>query len=148
MNKNRKILMNIRDISNEMKKIVGYKLLRKHVDLSEMNACIILYLKQQELQKRQVFHKDIEREFHISRATVSQMISKMEKKNMIERKDDFSDGRRKQIFLTDLSRESLSFLEKIDEQLENVILEDFSEQEKDCLLEYMERIQNNINKLK
>lgn len=148
MNKNRKILMNIRDISNEMKKIVGYKLLRKHVDLSEMNACIILYLKQQELQKRQVFHKDIEREFRISRATVSQMISKMEKKNMIERKDDFSDGRRKQIFLTDLSRESISFLEKTDEQLEKVILEDFTEQEKNFLLEYMERIQSNINKLK
>lgn len=140
--------MNIREISNEMKKIVGYKLLKKHEDLSEMNACIILYLKQQELQKRQVFHKDIEKEFRISRATVSQMISRMEKKKMIERKDDFSDGRRKQIFLTDMSRESISFLEKTDEQLEKIILENFSEQEKDCLLGYMERIQNNISKLK
>lgn len=148
MDKDRRILMNIREISNEMKKIVGYKLLRKHEDLSEMNACIILYLKQQELQKRQVFHKDIEREFRISRATVSQMISRMEKKKMIERRDDFSDGRRKQIFLTDLSRESISFLEKTDEQLEKVILENFSEQEKECLLGYMERIQKNINKFK
>lgn len=148
MDKNRKILMNIREISNEMKKIVGYKLLREHEDLSEMNACIILFLKQQELQKRQVFHKDIEREFRISRATVSQMISRMEKKKMIERRDDFSDGRRKQIFLTDSSRESISFLEKTDEQLEKAILEDFTEQEKNCLLEYMERIQKNINKLK
>lgn len=69
-----------------------------------MSACIILYLEKQGKEQRLVYHKDLEREFNLSKATISQSISRMEKKKLIERKGDADDARIKWIILTDYAR--------------------------------------------
>lgn len=147
MKKNRRILSCFRVISNTVRKIADIHLMEKNPDMSEMSACILLYLEQQEQKRKAVFHRDLEWEFHISKATVSQIISRMEKKKMVKRIGDTDDTRIKWIVMTDYGRNMLPFLKAADKQFADRIMEGFSEEEKEILLGFLKRIQDNLYNL-
>lgn len=71
--------------------------------------------------KRDVYQRDIEQEFGISRATVTNILQLMEKKGYIERLSDKSDMRLKKLRLTALGEETdkriLACLKNTDEEL-------------------------------
>lgn len=147
MKKNRRILSYFRVISNTVRKTADIHLMGENADMSEMSACILLYLEQQEKKSVAVFHRDLEREFHISKATVSQIISRMERKKLVKRIGDKEDTRIKWIVMTDYARRMLPYLRAEDKKFADRILEGFSEGEKEILLGFLKRIQDNLYNL-
>lgn len=147
MRTERQIIICFRKISNRIRKTAEAGLAEKYPDLSEMNACILLFLRKKSYQKNHVFQKDLEKEFSISKATVSQIIARMEGKHLIQREENAEDSRRKRILLTEEAEKMLPFLKEADQIYESRILEGFSEQEKEKLLAYLFRVQENLSRI-
>ena len=86
-------------------------------DLSGVNSFIIVYI----YKNNDVYQKDIEREFGITRSTASNIISLMEKKGYVKRESVSDDARLKKIVLTDVAikycENFLNDLDKLNEDL-------------------------------
>lgn len=106
------------------------------------NGCIIGYLA--ENSDHDVFQKDIEKAFGITRSTASKVINLMEQKGLVERQSVSYDARLKKIVMTDKSK-SISHLMAEDMTLvENVLTEGFSPDEKKALYSYLKRMKQNL----
>lgn len=106
------------------------------------NGCIIGYLA--ENSDHDVFQKDIEKAFGITRSTASKVINLMEQKGLVERQSVSYDARLKKIVMTDKSK-SISHLMAEDMTLvESVLTEGFSLDEKKALCDYLKRMKQNL----
>lgn len=106
------------------------------------NGCIIGYLA--ENSDHDVFQKDIEKAFGITRSTASKVINLMEQKGLVERQSVSYDARLKKIVMTDKSK-SISHLMAEDMTLvESVLTEGFSLDEKKALYSYLKRMEQNL----
>lgn len=106
------------------------------------NGCIIGYLA--ENSDHDVFQKDIEKAFGITRSTASKVINLMEQKGLVERQSVSYDARLKKIVMTDKSK-SISHLMAEDMTLvESVLTEGFSPDEKKALCDYLKRMKQNL----
>lgn len=106
------------------------------------NGCIIGYLA--ENSDHDVFQKDIEKSFGITRSTASKVINLMEQKGLVERQSVSYDARLKKIVMTDKSK-SISHLMAEDMTLvESVLTEGFSPDEKKALCDYLKRMKQNL----
>lgn len=106
------------------------------------NGCIICYLA--ENSDHDVFQKDIEKAFGITRSTASKVINLMEQKGLVERQSVSYDARLKKIVMTDKSK-SISHLMAEDMTLvESVLTEGFSPDEKKALCDYLKRMKQNL----
>ena len=116
---------------------------KKRVEsMTGTNGCIIGYLA--ENSGRDVFQKDIEKAFGITRSTASKVINLMEQKGLVERQSVSCDARLKKIVLTEKSK-AISHLMAEDMNLVDGILTDgFSAQEKEALYNYLERMKKNL----
>ena len=68
----------------------------------------------------------------------------MQSKGLIERYGDNNDKRLKRIVLTDKAKESLTSSLKVLQKTEAQVVEGLSEEEKDCFLKTLDKIQQNI----
>ncbi len=98
-----------------------------HGEYSLMNLWIVDYL--YDNRDRQVFPRDIEEEFFITRATVSKMLNLMEEKGLIARRKMAEDGRLKQILLLPAGEALRQDAQKIRSQIEERITRNLSEEE-------------------
>ena len=116
---------------------------KKRVEsMTGTNGCIIGYLA--ENSGRDVFQKDIEKAFGITRSTASKVINLMEQKGLVERQSVSGDARLKKIVLTEKSK-AISHLMAEDMNLVDGILTDgFSAEEKEALYNYLERMKKNL----
>lgn len=146
MNENKKIIFCLGIMHNAIRKIADAKFMEIHHELSGMYVLILLYLEQQEQEHKKVFQKDLEQEFQISKATVSRILSRMEKKNLVRRKGDVGDARFKWIIMTAYSRKMIPDLKKAEEQLECIVLDGFSKKDKDVLLSCIAKMEHNLLK--
>lgn len=106
------------------------------------NGCIIGYLA--ENSDHDVFQKDIEKAFGITRSTASKVINLMEQKGLVVRQSVSYDARLKKIVMTDKSK-SISHLMAEDMTLvESVLTEGFSLDEKKALYSYLKRMKQNL----
>lgn len=106
------------------------------------NSCIIGYLTEND--GHDVFQKDIEKAFGITRSTASKVINLMEQKGLVERQSVSCDARLKKIVMTDKSK-AISHLMAEDMALvESVLTDGFTPDEKDALCSYIKRMKNNI----
>lgn len=106
------------------------------------NGCIIGYLA--ENSDHDVFQKDIEKAFGITRSTASKVINLMEQKGLVERQSVSYDARLKKIVMTDKSK-AISHLMAEDMTLvESVLTEGFSPEEKKALYDYLKRMKQNL----
>ena len=106
------------------------------------NGCIIGYLA--ENSDHDVFQKDIEKAFGITRSTASKVINLMEQKGLVERQSVSRDARLKKIVMTDKSK-AISHLMAEDMTLvESVLTEGFSLEEKEALYDYLKRMKQNL----
>ena len=106
------------------------------------NTWIIAFLARH--KDEDVFQKDIEREFSVTRSTASKVIRLMEQKGLIERQSVSYDARLKKLILTpkaiELHRSIVSELKK----LEHKLTRNLSVQEMNSFLEVIEKLKNNM----
>lgn len=106
------------------------------------NGWIIGYLDHN--SHRDVYQRDLEESFGITRSTVSKVVNLMVQKGLVERSAVEHDARLKKLTLTDKSRELISVMHQDNEVLESIITQGFSDGEKAQLLEYIDRMKNNM----
>lgn len=106
------------------------------------NGCIIGYLADN--SGRDVFQKDIEKAFGITRSTASKVINLMEQKGLVERQSVSRDARLKKIVMTEKSKAIAHLITEDMILVEGILTDGFSEEEKEDLYDYIERMKKNI----
>ncbi|MFW5669336.1 MAG: MarR family winged helix-turn-helix transcriptional regulator, partial [Acetivibrio ethanolgignens] len=104
----------LRIIHNLKKRLVDNSPNKKQVDnVTGTNGWIIAYLTDHSSQD--VYQKDLEREFGVTRSTASKVVNLMVQKGLVERQPVAHDARLKKLVLTEKAQ-SLSELVKKDHQ--------------------------------
>ena len=116
--------------------------LRTGDEVTSTNMRIIRFLKVNE--HRDIYQKDVEKEFGITRSTASRVLSLMEKKNLIQRSSVAHDARLKRVTLTDRSRAFASVMFKRCEELEEQLFRGFSAEEEEMVLSFLQRMHDNL----
>ncbi len=108
------------------------------------NGWIIAYLSCN--RERDVFQKDIEKAFDVTRSTASKVIDLMEQKGLVERKRVEQDARLKKLVLTPKAEKLSELFERDREILEETLTKGFTEEEKKKLNEFIVRMKYNLDK--
>lgn len=106
------------------------------------NTWIIGYIACREGQD--VFQKDLEKQFGITRSTASKVVNLMEQKGLVERKSVPGDARLKKLVLTERSWEIFHQMTEEFKSIEAALCAGFSEEELEQFFDYIHRMQNNM----
>ncbi len=141
------VVVQLRALNNIMRRYLFFSSNSEEIkDITGNNGWIIGFLIENE--DRDIFQKDIEERFTITRSTASRVLSLMEDKDLIKRETSGKDARLKKISLTSKSREISKIMMEESAKMERMMLDGFSKEEVDQLLEYFERMKNNLQKNK
>lgn len=94
-----------------------------------------------------ISQKEVCEDVYISKSTTSKMINKLEEEGYLEMKTDPKDRRVKRIYLTDKKHDVKGIVENIEEDVEEMIFKDFSDEEREIFILYLQRIMNNIEEV-
>lgn len=132
----------IRKLDNNIsRRVVNLPTIIELNEITSNNSYILKFLL--ENKDLNIYQKDIEKRFGITRSTTSKVLSLMEKKNLIIRKICENDSRVKIIKITDKGEELSLLIDEEFENLERQLLNGFTEKEKDKLFNFLERINYN-----
>ena len=81
---------------------------------------------------------------HIEPATVTSILSSMEKAGLIERRQNPNDKRILNVFLTNKGRETQKSVFRVFQDLDRQCLTGFSEEEEKALMSYLSRVYENL----
>lgn len=107
---------------------------------------IITYLC--ESDKPNIFQRDIEKEFNLSRSTVSTILKELESQGLIERKSVLSDARLKKVVPTETARLINSACAHAFEELENQLFDGVEPEKRQIFFDVVDRIKQNVDKNK
>jgi len=96
-------------------------------------------------QDRDIFQRDIEKRFSITRSTASKIISLMEQKGLVTRQSVDYDQRLKKIVLTDKALDLYAEIVRELDKMEAEMLAGFTEEEIDQLYSYIARLKKNLS---
>ena len=88
----------------------------------------------------EIYQKDIEQEFKVSRATASNMLQLMERKGLIVRESVSCDARLKKISLTEKAKNMVAKSDADIREMEQLITKGFHKEETEQLKHYLDRI--------
>lgn len=141
---NRPIGMEIRSLSNLIKRYVENSPIKKRVDsITGTNGWIIGYIA--ENSDRDIFQKDFEKEFGITRSTASKVVNLMIHKGLLEHQVVPYDARLKKLVLTPKAMEIHQLVTVDKQRLEDNLTKGFTKEELDNLYSYIERMKNNLS---
>ncbi len=106
------------------------------------NGWIIGYLADR--ADRDVFQKDLEEHFTITRSTASRVLCLMERKGLIERRQVARDARLKKLVLTQKAWQFSELMKEDRQNMERQLLSGFSEEEVTALHAYLLRMKANM----
>lgn len=133
----------IHSVGNLIKRQVDNLSSIRYADqLTGTNGWIIDYLYHH--QDQDIFQKDIEEIFEVTRSTASKVITLMEKKGMITRTTVPHDARLKKLTLTPLALEMEATILNDIQQFEKQLIKGLSEQEINFLFHCLSKIRNNL----
>jgi DNA-binding MarR family transcriptional regulator len=89
---------------------------------------------------------ELAEKLRITPATVTVMLKRMEKNKLLQRRPDSKDQRKSRVFLTDKGRVTLEEVRKALRISETQCFDGFEEEEKVILLQYLQRMQANLNR--
>ena len=118
---------------------------RKNIDrVTVTNGWILRYLS--ENQDKDIFQKDLEKKFTITRSTASKVVDLLVKKGYIERESVDYDARLKRLTLTDKAHEVTKSMKEDAAAMEQRLTEGFSEDEIKTLHSYIDRMIDNMTR--
>ncbi len=133
----------IRLIHNQIHKKMKEKKQKKEGEpLTEMQRWTLRYLAEHKGQE--VYQKDIEARFCISRATASNILAVMERKGLIKRQAATHDARLKKLVLTDLACGMIAEANKDIREMEALIQRGLTVEEIRCLKKCLRVILKNL----
>lgn len=111
-------------------------------DLTGMQRWTMGFLKEHEGEN--VYQRDIEAAFSVSRATASNMLRVMERRGLIQRISVEHDARLKKLELTERARNMLECAQADIQEMEELLCKGLSEGEKEAVKGYLDRILKNL----
>lgn len=133
----------LRSLNNKIGRTIENYLHKKSVEqITGTNGWIIAYLA--ERGSVDVYQKDLEKEFGITRSTASKVINLMVKKGMIERRKVEQDARLNKLVLTGRAEEIAELIKEDGERLNEMLTDGFTEEEIDNLYSYIQKMKNNL----
>ncbi len=140
---NKMISDEFRSLSRRIHRFIENSPNKRTIDsVTGTNGWIIAYLSCH--KNRDVFQKDIEKAFDVTRSTASKVIDLMEQKGLVERKKVERDARLKKLVLTSKAEQLSVLFEKDRLLLEETLTKGFTQDEIDMLNEYIIRMKNNL----
>ncbi len=141
--KKRTIGLELRSLNNIIMRYVENSAHKKKVDaITGTNGWIIRYLA--ENADRDVYQRDLEEEFSITRSTASKVLILMEQKGLVERQSVSHDARLKKLVLTEKSWKVSDLMKQDGRMIEETLTKGFTEEELQNLHDYIARMKNNI----
>lgn len=142
----RGIGVRLRMLNNAVRRYIDrYAEGKKALDsLSCSNGWIIGYVCEMKECGKDVFQRDLENNFGITRSTASKVLGLMEKKGLVKRVSVSHDARLKKIVPTERSLEIGRIIKEDNERMELLLKKDFSPKELEQLYGYLERMQTNL----
>lgn len=140
----RHIGFELRSVNNLIRRNLDLRFAEAEVsEVTGMQGPIIGYLFR-ESSRRDVFQKDIEKQFNIRRSTASVMLQNMEQKGLIVREAVNHDARMKKLVLTAKAVEChMRIVQRLDEF--NMVLENgITPHEKEDFLRILDKISDNL----
>ncbi|MCI8465032.1 MAG: MarR family transcriptional regulator [Lachnospiraceae bacterium] len=131
-----------------------FRLIKKYIDRSTAVQCanqmtgthvwILKYL--QENRGKEIFQKDIEKQFGINRSSATGLLQLMEKNGLIYREEVPYDARLKRIVMTKKAVSLDTSVRREIDLVEERISRGFSEEELQTLIQMLSRIRDNLNR--
>ncbi len=144
MNDNSRIGFEIKTITNLIKRQFDSSNVIKDLDnMTGMHGWIIGYL-YNKCQQGDVYQRDLERQFSIRRSTATKILQLMEKNGLIIRQTVAFDARLKKLVLTDKAIAIHQLVQKEIDKTETRLAKGLTQQDKDTLLELLEKIKSNL----
>lgn len=110
--------------------------------LTVMNAWIIGFIHQRNQIGQDVYQRDVEAEFFITRSTATSILKLMEKKGYLRKEPVAHDDRLKRLCLTEkaieMHKDSIENLERVD----HMMLESLTDEEIEIFLRVMQKLRN------
>ena len=97
---------------------------------------------------KEIYQKDIEKNFVVRRSTASGILVTMEKNGMLMRIPSDFDARSKRIVLTDKYISKVELLENLIEKFQDSLLEGISDNELNTFFTVIDKMKDNLNKKK
>ena len=113
-------------------------------EVTGTNIRIIRFLRSN--THRDIYQKDVEKEFGITRSTASRVLVLMEEKGLLTRSSVDHDARLKKLTLTEKSIKMGDMMHQIGEQTDAQLLDGFSDEEKEQLFGFIDRMVENMTK--
>jgi DNA-binding MarR family transcriptional regulator len=124
------------------RRIENFVSLKYVKSLTGTNGWIIGYIAKN--SDRDVFQKDLEEKFPITRSTASKVITLMEQKGLIERQSVPQDARLKKLVLTPKAWDLNKEIDTDFKNMESTLTRGFTKEEIDTLYSYIDRMKRNI----
>lgn len=115
----------------------------QHLEITASNVRIICYLFDH--QHQDIYQKDLESAFEITRSTASKVLRLMEQKGLIRRLSVSQDARLKKLELTDCARGLHEQLRHSADEMDRNLLRGFSPKEERQLISYLDRMLQNLD---
>ena len=132
----------IRLIHNQIHKTMEFKRKENEDDLTSMQRWTLGFLHEHEGQN--IYQRDLESAFSVSRATASNMLSVMERKGLIERHSVDHDARLKRLELTERARRLFAKADQDMREMEDTLLTGMSEEEISLLIQSLDKMLSNL----
>ena len=141
----KKICRGLRALNNMIMRFIECKGAKKEIDSATgTNGWIIGFISEKNNRGEDVFQRDLEQTFSITRSTASKVVNLMVKKELIERQRVPQDARLKKLVLTPKAQALSKKMCRDGVMLENNLLDGFSDEEKQQMLSFIERMKKNI----
>lgn len=132
----------IRLIHNQIHKTMEFKRKENEDDLTSMQRWTLGFLHEREGQN--IYQRDLEAAFSVSRATASNMLSVMERKGLIERHSVEHDARLKRLELTERARRLFARADQDMKEMEDTLLLGLDEEEILVLNKSLDQMLSNL----
>lgn len=141
-----RIGLELRSLNNMIRRYFEFSSRKKEIDkITGNNGWIIGYLADN--TNREIYQKDIEEHFTITRSTASKVLTLMEQKGLIQRQTVAQDARLKKIVLTEKAWKVREAMEEEGKNMERILLKGFAEEEIVELYAYLQKMKQNISTL-
>lgn len=137
----------LHSLDNLIRRYFEFSSHKKEVEtITGNNGWIIGYLS--ENGDKDIYQKDIEDHFTITRSTASNVLRLMEQKGLIQRRAVAHDARLKKIVLTDKALKIQNFMQEDAKMMERTLANGFTEEELKTLYSYIQRMKRNITSIR
>lgn len=143
-----RIGLGLRTLNNLIRRYFDFSSHKNEIEtITGNNGWIIGFLGDNADAGKDVYQKDIEDHFNITRSTVSNVLNLMEQKGLIQRQTVEQDGRLKKIVLTKKAEDIKELMKNDVDRLEHTLTDGFTDEELKLLYVYIQRMKENVSKI-